>query len=161
MISEADIPKKLAVLAGIATAGYAVALHIRYQTPTYLFQTYPSDWREEYGREGLLLRDPTVAWAFANSGARSWSESAREDTEGVMARAAAHGLRHGVTISLRPGGSLSIGNFGRADRDFTAGEVEAMDRIMTELHEATASAGPLPAETREGLRRLSVAFTQP
>ena len=57
---DTDIPKTLAGLMEIATAGFVTGLHIRYTTPTYLFQTYPKAWIDEYSREGLLLRDPAV-----------------------------------------------------------------------------------------------------
>lgn len=159
MSAASDIPMRLAAMRDLAPAGFAAALHVRYQTPTYLFQTYPDAWIAEYSRDGLVLRDPTVAWGFANTGAVDWADLA--DPDGVLARAAAFGLRHGVTLSQWRGGSLSIASFARADRRLFAREVDALASLMAWLHDATGEARPLPPETREGLRRLSVAFTHP
>lgn len=144
-----------------APAGFALGLHVRYTTPTYMFQTYPRAWLEEYSREGFLMRDPTVAWAFENEGRITWAELSAQDEAGVLERAAAQGLLHGLTVSMVGGGSRSIGGFARPDRPFTAAEVAQIESSVTQLHDATASAQPLPEEVRENLRRLSVAFTHP
>ena len=161
MQPEIDISKTLANLMDVATAGFVLGLHIRFTTPTYLFQTYPKAWIEEYSRDGLLLRDPAVAWVLSNEGHVSWEELAPLDQDRVFERAAAHGLVHGVTMSLVRDGSRSLGGFARPDRYFTPGEIERIEAGMTELHEATASTRPLSPELRESLRRLSIAFTHP
>lgn len=158
---NAVIPKTLADLMEVAPAGFVTGLHIRFTTPTYLFQTYPKAWVEEYSRDGLLLRDPTVAWVFANEGHITWDELAPQDEFGVFARAAAHGLHHGLTVSLFRGGSRSLGGFARSDRAFTPEEIERIEAAMIKLHDITDSVQALPEGVRESLRRLSVAFTHP
>lgn len=145
----------------IAPAGFALGLHVRYTTPTYMFQTYPKAWLEEYSREGFLMQDPTVAWAFENAGHIDWAELSARDEGGVIVRAAAHGLRHGITVSVVRGGSRSIGGFARPDRPFTADEAGRIEAYMTQLHDITDSIQALPDEVRDELRRLSVAFTHP
>lgn len=161
MTDPNDIPALIAVLKRTAPGGFAVGLHLRYTTPTYMFQTYPDAWLAEYSRDGLLLRDPVVAWSFANRGVTTWAELEPEDEGGVLARARAHGLNHGLAVSFEDGGSLSMGGFARGDRPFAPEEAEAIEATLRELHARTAGVGSLPPEVREGLRRLSVAFTHP
>jgi LuxR family transcriptional regulator len=161
MSEPVDIPQQLASLMDLAPAGFAIALHVRFASALYLFQTYPDEWLAEYSRDGLVMRDPTVAWAIANTGHRDWSLFDSSDPGGVMARAAAHGLRHGVTIGLERGGSRSLASFVHPDRSFDAAEVEEMERRLAMLHDATASAQPLDSQAREAIRRLSIAFTHP
>lgn len=144
-----------------ATAGYAIALHVRFTTPTYLFQTYPEVWSEHYSAAGLVMQDPTVAWAFQNTGTIRWSDLAAQDAAGVFAAAAAHGLVHGVTLSLDRAGSRSLASFSRGDRDFTDAEIAAILPLAEELHDLTTAGTRLPEATHDHLRRLSVRFTQP
>ncbi len=90
-----------------------------------------------------------------------WDALKEHDPAGIFDRARAHGLAHGFVISLERGGSLSVGSLARRDRPFTPEEMEEIRELVTQLHDSTASAKILSAETREALRRLSVAFTQP
>jgi LuxR family transcriptional regulator, quorum-sensing system regulator SdiA len=161
MHTQLDIPDLLLALMEQAPAGFAIGLHIRYQTPALMFQTYPLDWLSEYSRDGLMMRDPTVVWGLANVGIKSWEALSDQDPAGVFERARRHGMAHGFAVSLDRGGSRSLGGFARGDRDFTPEEIETIQALMSALHGATASATPLAPETRETLRRLSVAFTQP
>ena len=161
MSETVDIPQRLASLQDLAPAGFAIALHVRFTSPLYLFQTYPDAWLAEYSRDGLVMRDPTVAWAFAHPGTIDWAPLAAQDDSGVMARAAAHGLRHGVTVSLHRDGSRSMASFARGDRPFDDEEVARIEEAVGALHDATASAQPLTPQAREAIRRLSVAFTHP
>lgn len=158
---DLDISKTLADLMRIAPAGFAMGLHIRFTTPTFMFQTYPDVWAEEYSREGMVARDPTVAWGFSNEGVIGWKDLEPLDSGQVLARARAHGLVQGLTLSLLRGGSRSIGSFARSDRDFTPDEIEKIESDMAGLHDATALARTLPEAVRESLHRLSVAFTHP
>jgi LuxR family transcriptional regulator, quorum-sensing system regulator SdiA len=161
MHEQLDIPDLLLALMEQAPAGFAIGLHVRYQTPSLMFQTYPVEWLTEYSREGLVVQDPTIAWAAAHRGTIPWEDLEDQDHGGVFARARRHGIAHGFAVSLERGGSHSLGSFTRGDRPFTPEETETCRALMTALHDATASASPLSPETREALRRLSVAFTQP
>lgn len=145
----------------IAPAGFAIGLHIRFTAPTFMFQTYPRDWAEEYSREGLVARDPTVAWGFSNEGVVDWKDLEQRDEAGVLARARAQGLSHGLTVSVFREGSRTIGSFARSDRYFTPGEIERIESDLVRLHDATATVRSLPDGVRESLRLLSVAFTHP
>lgn len=161
MNPEADISKSLAGLMETATAGFAIGLHIRFTAPTFMFQTYPKPWAEEYSREGMVARDPTVAWGFSNQGHVNWADLEPQDEGGVLARARAHGLAHGLTVSVLREGSRSIGSFARSDRFFTPDEIARIESEMVGLHDATATVRSLPPELRDSLHRLSVAFTHP
>ncbi|TNC52828.1 transcriptional regulator [Rubellimicrobium rubrum] len=161
MNTSIDIPAELAELKIIAPAGFAVALHVHFTTPAYLFQTYPTKWIEEYGRDGLVMQDPVVAWSFANTGTIAWKALAPSDRAGVLARAAAHGLNHGIGVSLIERDSRSVAFFARTDRAFSPDEVARIEAGVATLHDATDPDQPLGPEAREGLRRLSVAFTHP
>ena len=161
MPPETVILRHLARLREIAPAGFAIALHIRFTAPAYLFQTYPDAWLEEYGRDGLVMFDPGVAWAFTHTGTVSWADLVTSDEARIFARAARHGLLHGLMVSLVQEESRSMAGFARADREFTREEVIELEDALGVLHEATALGQPLGAEVRDGLRRLSVTSTHP
>lgn len=161
MISAGDIASWLQAIHERATAGYAVALHLGLHSPLYLFQTYPAEWNAVYAGEGLLLSDPTALWGLARTGRATWADLAAMDRAGVHRRAAEHGLRHGLSVSVNRDGSRSIASFARGDRPFDLAEEEALEAAVTALHRASAPGGDLGAAEREVLRRLSVAFTRP
>ena len=50
----------LAELKEIAPAGFAIALHVGFNSPKFLFQTYPSKWLKEYSENGLVMNDPNT-----------------------------------------------------------------------------------------------------
>ncbi len=68
MDENTKIGQLLGELDDLCPSGYAIALHIRYTTPAFLFQTYPKEWMEYYSQNGLVLHDPTVRWGLANTG---------------------------------------------------------------------------------------------
>lgn len=158
--AESGILDLLRCLTRLAPAGFATALHVRYQTPTYLFQTYPAPWREEYSREGLVMSDPIVAWAFGEAGVTTWAALEPRDHAGVFARARRHGLAHGLALSLNRAGSRSFAGVARGDRAFTAAETDAVVATVEALHDRTAEALPLSPTLHLAIRRMSVAFTQ-
>lgn len=140
-------------------AGCAIALHIRFTTPTYLFQTYPKRWMDQYSTAGLVLHDPTVRWGMHNVGHVRWGELEAIDSEGVLDRAKDFGIMNGVAISVLTSGSRSIASFARADRDYDEREIEALEVAFTLLHHATASLGQLDESDRLALTQLSVKLT--
>lgn len=159
MANQSEIRDTLADLKGIANAGYALAFHVRFTTPTFLFQTYPKDWLDYYSQNGLVMSDPTVAWGFENVGAISWSGLADADSKGVLKSAGEYGLNFGTTCALEDDGSRSIGSFARNDREFTAQEQSTLMEKMENLHAAMANLKTLSPETANALRMMSVQFT--
>jgi LuxR family transcriptional regulator len=151
----------LGELKTLAPSGFAIALHVRFTTPTYLFQTYPEAWTDHYSQAGLVMQDPTVAWAFENTGTIRWHELVSADAAGVLTAAKAHGLAYGFTLSQDRDGSRSLSSFSRSDRDFSDGEVSQIVALADELHDLTADGRSLSASMRDSLRQMSIRFTHP
>ena len=156
---ELDILETLSGLERQCSAGFAIALHIRYNAPKFLFQTYSRAWMDIYSKEGLVLKDPTVIWGFSNSGTIRWRDLAGLDEAGVLERARAYGLAHGFTVSTDEAGGRSIASFARTDTDFTDAEMAVMAETLRDLHAYTAGVTMIPEQEQEQLRRMSIAFT--
>ncbi len=140
-------------------SGFAIALHIRFSAPTYMFQTYAKRWLDQYTAEGLLLKDPVVRWGFNNVGRIRWADLEAIDDCGVMERAKDFGLMNGAAISLTFSGSRSIAGFARADRDFTEVELDELEAGLARLHRATLGLARISVEDREALTALSIRLT--
>lgn len=151
----------LGKLQASAPSGFAMALHVRFTTPTYLFQTYPEAWSDHYNQAGLLMQDPTVAWAFENTGTIRWCDLVAADASGVLKAAAEHGLAYGFTLSQDRDGSRSLSSFSRSDRDFSEAEVALIVTLADELHDLTADGRSLSPKMRDNLRQMSIRFTHP
>lgn len=160
MSSASEIVGILGTLKSIAPAGYAIALHIQFTTPKYLFQSYPKEWVDKYSQEGLVLHDPTVRWGFGNTGAIRWSELVADDTAGVLTAARPFGLGFGLTVSLAGSPRKTIASFARSDREFTDAEVTQVSALLADLVEKTIAPGALTDQDQEFLRKMSVAVTR-
>ncbi len=156
MTTEKDISETLTQLKDSAPAGYALAFHIRYTTPTFLFQTYPKAWSDYYSQNGLVMQDPTVAWGFEHLGTKRWSELAENDPAGVMAKAAEYGLKFGVTVAIEVDESRSISSFARADREFSDTEVAELRAAMEEIHVLTGQIKAISPEMTQNLRKIAI-----
>jgi LuxR family transcriptional regulator len=161
MSPQVEIGDSLAALKALAPAGYAIALHVRFTTPLFLFQTYPPKWIEYYSKNGLVMRDPTVHWGFENTGVKPWDELVGDDPAGVISAAAEHGMKHGVTIAIDEANSRTIASFARSDRAFLPEDIAQVMDSARKLHASTAEAETLLPETRERLRKMSILFTHP
>ncbi|MEM6277695.1 MAG: autoinducer binding domain-containing protein [Pseudomonadota bacterium] len=153
---SATLAHELETLGETSPSGYAVGLHVRFTSPSYLFQTYPPAWNEFYSSQGLVMRDPTVTWGFANEGAVRWSALAGDDTAGVLSRAAEHGLIYGVAGSVLSGGSRTIAGFARADREFTDDEMSVLMSAVTKMHDLTADEQSVSREDRATIQAHSI-----
>lgn len=160
MAQRASIAALLHDLDHRSPAGFAVALHIRFATPTFLFQTYPKRWMDQYSAAGLVIHDPTVRWALHNVGRVRWAELETADPEGVLERAKDFGIMNGVSMSVLLGGSRSIASFARADRDYEEFEAAALEEIFVRLHRETVGIGRLSARDRDALTKLSITLTR-
>ena len=69
---SAEVEVGLAQLTALAPSGYALGLHIRFASALIMVQTYAAAWIEIYTRQGYLMADPMVSWAFAQEGTRRW-----------------------------------------------------------------------------------------
>ena len=150
---------RLEQAAEVATAGYALAFHIRFTAPTFLLQAYPKAWTTYYSVHALVMSDPTVAWGFTHEGACRWSDL-DDDPAHVMDRAAEHGLKYGIVCAVESAGSRSFGSFARTDREFTDAEMDRLLAVLAELHDSTSAVENLPPETIEALRVMSVNYAK-
>lgn len=151
----------LARIKALSPSGFAIAFHIRYTTPDFLFQTYSKDWLSIYSQEGLVMQDPIVGWSFANNGWIRWSDLENDDPAGVLERSAAFGMRYGIAMGVEEDGSRSVAGFARPDREYEEQEVDILLEEVRSLHLATLEAGRLSAAARDELKRMSVKFTHP
>ena len=159
MSTKAIIAALLQELDRHSPAGFAVALHLRFATPAYLFQTYPQRWRDWYSSKGLVMHDPTVRWGLGNTGCIRWTDLEAIDTQGVLEMAKDHGIMNGVTVAVSNDRSRSIGSFARADREFTDEEIGVLSERVTRLHDETVGPGHLSVEDQKALTNLSVRLT--
>ncbi|MEM6479434.1 MAG: autoinducer binding domain-containing protein, partial [Pseudomonadota bacterium] len=152
---KTSIESLLKALGALCPAGYAIGLHIRFTSPSYLLQTYPEAWNEAYSARGLVMLDPAVAWGLSNVGAQRWSGLAGEDRGGVLTLAAEHGLRYGAAVAAFSAGSRSVAGFARGDREFADDELEQLVEALTDLHGRTADEARISDADRAALRRHS------
>lgn len=160
MTQTASIAALLLDLDQRSPAGFAIALHIRFSAPTYLFQTYPKRWMDHYSAAGMVVHDPTVRWGFTNVGHIRWSDLEAIDTMNVLERAKDFGITNGVAIAVLMSGSRSIASFARADRDYDEIEMEELESILALLHRETIDQGRLSESDREALTQLSIRLTR-
>lgn len=121
-------------------SGHAIALHVRFTSPTYLFQTYDPTWVNIYTTEGYLINDPTVHWGFANTGTTRWSDIDLPDPNRIMEKSAEYGIKYGACIACEIDGSRSIASFARADREYQDDEIAEIEQLLIELHNETLPA---------------------
>jgi LuxR family transcriptional regulator len=140
-------------------AGFAIALHVRFSRPTYLFQTYAQPWMAHYSAAGLVMHDPVVRWGLQNVGRLRWSDLAAIDDSHVFEQAKDHGLMNGAAFAIVIAESRSIAAFARADRDFTDEEMDALEDRLVRLHRATLGLGRLGERDRRALTELSIRLT--
>lgn len=159
MQDQSRIIRAIEELGGYAPTGFAMAFHIRFTTATFQFQTYPKDWADTYSQNGYVMQDPTVLWGFTHTGHVRWADLVAEDSAGMIAKIATHGMKYGFTVSGNLDGSQSIASFTRNDRDFTDAEIATISAIFDELQVITNDIVALDEDTHDALRRLSVVYT--
>lgn len=158
---EHEIVTLVAALGRFAPSGFAIALHVRFAAPTYMFLTYPPEWREIYSQQGYVITDPTVQWGLAHTGYISWADLSQNDETGVLAHAAEFGMVHGICVAVDEGDSRSLASFNRVDRDYTPEETAEISQIFQQLHRVTSDLEQLSPQTNAALLRLSVIVTHP
>jgi len=159
MTPRASIAALLQEMDRQSPAGFAIALHIRFTTPTYLFQSYPGRWLEYYSAEGLVLYDPTVHWGLQNFGHIRWGDLEPIDSRGVLKKAKDFGLMNGVAIAVMQSGTRTIGSFARADRDYHDEEMQDLESLLSQLHATTVGASELSQADKRALTELSIRLT--
>ena len=139
----------------IATAGYYVALRIGFAYPVEERNELPPAWIEYYTRNGLMVRDPVVKWAYDNTGSARWSDMAAADSFGVLAKAKKFGLKYGAVVSClleNPIGQRSFGTFARRDREFSDDEIALFGFHLKRLHVMSVPPSNITRAELEALR---------
>jgi len=159
MNRKESIAALLAQLDQRSPAGFAIALHVRFTRPTYLFQTYAKPWMDHYTEAGLVMHDPVVRWGLQNTGRLRWSDLTEIDDAAVFAQARDHGLMNGAGIAIVLSESRTIAAFARADREYTDEELEEFEDLLTRLHQATLGIERLSTRDQRALTELSITLT--
>jgi LuxR family transcriptional regulator len=159
MSNRASIAALLHELDRRSPAGFAIALHITFSTPRYMFQSYAQRWLDHYNSAGLLLRDPVVQWGMQGVGRVRWSDLETMDSAGVFEEARGYGLMNGVAISIVQSGSRSIGGFARADREYEEDEMQELEDLLVRLHRETIHLERLSERDQRALTELSIRLT--
>ena len=140
-------------------SGFAIALHVVFTRPTYLFQTYAKPWMDHYSEAGLVMHDPVVRWGLQNVGRLRWSDLEGIDDADVFEQAKDHGLMNGAAVALAISGSRTIAAFARADRDYTDEELEDLEDWLARLHVETLGIPRLSESEQRALIELSIKLT--
>ena len=155
MSIKSSVDLELQKLGHLAPSGYFLGLHIRFASALMQFSTYSQAWLDHYTEQAYALRDPTIAWGFCTEGSSRWSEFGIPDTFGVLADAATHGLKFGLTISCGPVRSRTIASFSRSDREFEDSEIEQISHIVRRLHDIVEPPESLTKAQIEALRLIA------
>ena len=158
MSIQPKIHEAVETLNAIANAGFALAFHVRFTAPKFLFQTYSKQWLDHYSSNSLVMSDPTVAWGMQNIGTKRWSDLSADDPSGVLGKAAEYGLNYGTCYSVGTPESTSLGSLSRHDREFTQAETAQILDAVTQLHDSLADLDTLDPDTKNQLRAMSVRF---
>lgn len=134
MTLAAKINSELQRLVAQGDWRFAVGLRIRFNHPTLMYQTYPEEWVLYYAKNGLLFSDPTLLWGMSHFGTCDWASLEAQDTAGVLERAKAYGLVHGLIVSVGDSVTRSIGFFTHATRPINAEERALGEDVMNKLH---------------------------
>lgn len=155
MLERKAVNQLLDELQGIAPMGFSVGLHIRFASPLLYRSTYPAAWVDHYNAHSYYLRDPLVFWGVGVTGTIRWSAIPLPDPFSVMSKAAAHGLRFGAASSYGPITSRSVVGMARSDREFTDGELAALEELTIRLHIAAKPPNELTKAQVEALSCLA------
>ena len=155
-----DILQDLQLMNSLSPMGFAMALHIRFSKPSYLFQSYSEDWMSYYSENGLVMNDPTVHWGFENEGTIKWSELDDADNSPVLKKAAEFGLRYGLSWAHTSNESLSLCSFACNNREFDDEESAILSKAARRMHDLTSNLEPLSADDIEKIRDEGFTFAQ-
>lgn len=152
---EADDRIRDYAFSELADAGFYIAYRVEFLLPEFEYNSLPRAWVLKYTRGGLMMMDPVMRWIYSNTGAIRWSEIGIEDSHGILGRASEHGLVYGAAISMMDpseAGLRSFGNFCRADRELTDGDILELTRRLELLFEDLAAPDDITDAELEALR---------
>jgi LuxR family transcriptional regulator len=150
-----QIGKNLGQLGAFCDTGFALAVHIRFTSPSLLYRTYGSDWIEFYSAQGFMLQDPVVRWGLAHQGSVTWGALGSTDPAGVIAASVAHGLTNGWTYSTGPANSRTLSGFTKSGAAFSDDEMDQIRAIVKKIHDLTEGIEHFSAADLTTLRALA------
>jgi LuxR family transcriptional regulator, quorum-sensing system regulator SdiA len=151
----AQMSELLERLAAFSDSGFALAIRIRYTSPTLLYRTYPQGWIDHYTENGFMLSDPVVHWGLRQTGMVDWASLINDDPNGVLQSAIAHHLLNGVTYSTGLETCRTISGHTRSSGPFTPAEREEIASLVDAAHALTEGFETLSKAEQEALRTLS------
>ena len=149
-----EIAAHLSQLVALCDTGFALAVHIRFTSPTLLYRTYAPAWIEYYSERGFMMQDPVVRRGLMQAGTVLWDDLADEDPAGVISAAAAHGLINGWNYAVGPATSRTLCGFTRSGPAFTAAQMDQGRTIVDSIHALTEGIEHFPPAHLVALRAL-------
>jgi LuxR family transcriptional regulator len=156
MTKITEVTDLLRRLAQYCDTGFALAVHIRYTRPSFLFQTYSQDWIDFYSENGLMLVDPVVRWGLRNTGMIAWDTITDADEAKVLEHAREFGLENGISLAIGPGNSRTIAGLTRSGAPFSESDIQEMTEIVTAIHDATEGLDGFDESELNALRTLEL-----
>ena len=78
--------------------------------------TYDKVWQEHYWNQGLIYRDPVIAFGVSNLGAIRWSDVELTEPDNAVCQARDFGMRDGLVVSVQVDGERAIAGLATASR---------------------------------------------
>lgn len=150
-----QVSQLLRELRAMESCRFAIGVRIRFANPTLVYHNYPVAWLEQYDSLGLRFRDPTVRWGMTHTGISRWSDLQAQDDAGVFTRAAEHGLRYGIGVSVGVPEARTLGFFARPDHELDGPETAQAAAIVQGMHDAAEGIERASPETLHALRILN------
>lgn len=126
-------------IARLAPSGHHLALRVRLYFPSEEKNALPKAWVDYYTEQKLLFEDPSLRWAYHNSGVARWSSLASDDPAGMITASARFGMRFGAVAAIADRDGLrSYGTFFRPDREYAEIELSELLRITSTMHSSLA-----------------------
>lgn len=118
----------------LGPAGFRLILRARLTDHTKIMvDGMPPEWSKVYNRRGYIMGDPVFLWGLVNVGAMRWADIGIKDYRGVLKKAKAFGLNHGVVVSHQENGRHTALSVSRNDRPYSDAEIVACETLLNEI----------------------------
>lgn len=126
----------------IAQSGFHIMVRTGFATSVETINCYPEDWVNLYTKEGFMLHDPILRWAYENTGSNRWSDLSGDDPKGILDIASDFGLKYGLVISRSSSNGVhrrTIASFAKPDREFDPIEVDFLNIYVEKAHDKSSA----------------------
>ncbi|GHA48682.1 LuxR family transcriptional regulator [Amylibacter ulvae] len=150
-----NFEENVAPIKKMGKSGFVLAVNLTVRGPNFWYTTYPKQWQAKYQRRNYFALDPIFMWSVTNEGVKRWSEIPLPDMRGILKEANLDfGMKYGVVISRKIQYKRSFVAAARADRDFTDGEIAALNQAFEKILNEVAADPKLSAGEIQVLRCL-------